>query len=255
MMANQQKCDSFIEMDTQHTEKSSEGHLHIITQAIREIALIFEQLGFSVVSGPELEKEFYNFDALNIPPHHPARDMQDTFWVKTKKGESRELLRTHTSSVQSRFLESIKENPHPCKIIVPGKVYRNEATDATHEAQFYQVEGLYVNKMTSMSELKGVLEAFFKAFLGNDAKIRFRPSYFGFVEPGVEVDVWWNNRWLEIFGGGIVHPQVFTSVGIDPKQWSGFAFGGGVERMIMIRYGIDDIRRLFSGDIRFLNQF
>ncbi len=229
--------------------------LHPITSVIREISLIFAELGFQVITGPELETEFYNFDALNVPADHPARDMQDTFWIKTKPGEDKKVLRTHTSSVQVRFLEQMKDNPKPCKIIIPGKVYRNEATDATHEAQFYQLEGLYVNKTVSMAELKGTLEFFFKKFLGDDVKIRFRPSYFGFVEPGVEVDVWWKNRWLEICGAGIVHPHVIKSAGLDPKVWKGFAFGGGIDRLVLLRYGVDDIRHLYSGDLRLVNQF
>ena len=231
------------------------GHLHIITQAIRQAALIFDKIGFSVVQGPELETEFYNFDALNIPTDHPARDMQDTFWIKTKPGEEKKVLRTHTSSVQIRFMESIKDNPRPFKIIVPGKVYRNEATDATHEAQFYQLEGLYVNKMVSMAELKGVLEYFFKEFFGPDVKIRFRPSYFAFVEPGVEVDMWWKNQWLEVAGAGLVHPNVIKASGLNPEIWKGFAFGAGIDRLIMLRLGIDDIRLLYSGDLRLINQF
>lgn len=243
---------------------SQSGHLHPVTSVIREIAAIFDKIGFSVAQGPELETEFYNFDALNVPKDHPARDMQDTFWVKGKKTDAERLvLRTHTSSVQVRFMESIKDKPHPFKIIIPGKVYRNEATDATHEAQFFQIEGLYVNEKVSMAELKGTLEYFFKEFLGPDAKIRFRASYFGFVEPGVEVDVWWKNpnrpddngRWLEMFGAGLVHPHVIKSAGLDPNKWQGFAFGGGVDRLVLLRYGIDDIRHLYSGDLRLINQF
>jgi len=236
-------------------ENTPKGHLHIITQAIRDISSIFDKMGFSVASGPELETEFHNFDALNIPADHPARDMQDTFWIKTKPGEERKVLRTHTSSVQIRFMESIKDNPRPIKIIAPGKVYRNEATDATHEAQFYQVECLYLNKTASMAELKGTLEFFFKEFLGPDTKIRFRPSYFPFVEPAVEVDVWWKDKWLEIFGAGPVHPNVLRDAGINPDEWKGFAFGGGIDRLIMLRYGIDDIRHIYSGDLRLINQF
>ncbi|MDP3989483.1 MAG: phenylalanine--tRNA ligase subunit alpha [bacterium] len=231
------------------------GHLHIITLAIRDISLIFNKIGFSVATGPELETEFYNFDALNIPADHPARDMQDTFWIKTKENEEKKVLRTHTSSIQVRYMERIKDTPQPFKIIMPGKVYRNEATDATHEAQFHQVEGLYVNKMASMAELKGTLEFFFKEFLGPEAKIRFRPSYFAFVEPGVEVDVWWNDRWLEVFGAGLVHPDVMQYAGFNPDEWKGFAFGGGIDRLVLLRYGIDDIRHLYSGDLRLIDQF
>ncbi|MBI5133925.1 MAG: phenylalanine--tRNA ligase subunit alpha [Candidatus Taylorbacteria bacterium] len=237
------------------SEANKRGHLHPVTSVIREMSAIFDKMGFSVAQGPELETEFYNFDALNIPADHPARDMQDTFWIKTKPGEEKRVLRTHTSPVQVRFMEAMKADPKPVKIIVPGKVYRNEATDATHEAQFYQIEGLYVNKEVSMAELKGTLERFFGEFLGPDARIRFRSSYFGFVEPGVEVDVWWKDRWLEMLGAGIVHPEVIKSAGLDPKVWKGFAFGGGVDRFVLLRYGIDDIRHLYSGDLRLINQF
>lgn len=236
--------------------ESIKGHLHPVTSVIREMCAIFDRMGFSVAQGPELEDEFHNFDALNIPADHPARDMQDTFWIKTKPGEERKVLRTHTSPVQVRFMEGVaKTGPRPFKIVMPGKVYRNEATDATHEAQFYQIEGLYVNKAVSMAELKGTLERFFKEFLGPDVKIRFRSSYFGFVEPGVEVDVWWKNRWLELVGAGIVHPRVIEAAGLDSNEWKGFAFGFGVDRLVMLRYGIDDIRHLYSGDLRLINQF
>jgi len=235
--------------------QEEQGHLHIITQAIRDISAIFDKMGFSVQAGPELDTEFHNFDALGMNEDHPARDMQDTFWIKTKPGEDKKALRPHTSSVQIRFLESVKDKMEPFKIIVPGKVFRNETTDATHEAQFFQFECMYVNKKVSMTELKGTLDQFFKDFIGPDAKIRFRPSFFPFVEPGVEVDVWWKDRWLEIFGAGTVHPDVFRSVGIDPEKWQGFAFGGGIDRLIMLRYGIDDIRHLYNGDLRLINQF
>lgn len=235
------------------------GHLNPITSVIREISTIFNELGFSVAAGPELEDDFHNFDALNIPKDHPARDMQDTFWVKDTKGGENKVLRTHTSSVQVRFMEKVAKLPKaeqkPFKIIVPGKVYRNEATDATHEAQFYQIEGLYVNKNVSMAELKGTLDYFFKKLLGPDAKIRFRSSFFGFVEPGVEVDVWHNGKWLEVMGAGIVHPNVIKSCGLDPVEWKGFAFGGGIDRLAIIKYGIDDIRHFYQGDLRFTTQF
>ncbi len=232
-----------------------QGHLHILTQTIRDISLIFDEIGFTPVTGPELETEFYNFDALNIPADHPARDMQDTFWLKAKEGEERKLMRTHTSSVQVRHMQKLKDNPKPFKIIVPGKVYRNEATDATHEAQFYQIEGMYVNKTVSMAELKGTLEFFFKRFLGPEVEMRFRPSYFGFVEPGVEVDVLWRGKWLEMLGAGLIHPEVMKAGGWDPNEWKGFAFGGGIDRLVLLRYGIDDIRHLYSGDLRLINQF
>jgi phenylalanyl-tRNA synthetase alpha chain len=239
-------------------QKSVLGHLHPITSVIREMCSIFDGMGFSVTTGPELETEFHNFDALNVPGDHPARDMQDTFWIKTKLGEAKKVLRTHTSSVQIRFMEKIAssaEGPRPFKVVMPGKVYRNEATDATHEAQFHQFEGLYVNRSVSLAELKGALERFFKEFLGPETKIRFRSSYFGFVEPGVEVDLWWKNRWLEVCGAGIVHPNVIKAAGLDPAVWKGFAFGMGIDRLVLMRYGVDDIRHLYSGDLRLINQF
>lgn len=231
------------------------GHLHIITQTIRQIYDIFRKIGFSVALGPELETEFYNFDALNVPKDHPARDMQDTFWIrmpKSEDGKDKMLLRTHTSSVQARYMETHKP---PFKIIVPGKVFRNEAIDATHEAQFHQIEGLYVDKIVSIADLKSTLEYFFKELMGSGAEIRFRPSFFGFVEPGVEVDVKFKGKWLEVFGAGLVHPNVFKAVKLDPKEWQGFAFGGGIDRLIMVKYGIDDIRQIYSGDLRFVHQF
>lgn len=239
-------------------QSAQKGHLHPVTSVIREMVAIFDRMGFSVATGPELETEFHNFDALNIPGDHPARDMQDTFWIKTKPGEGKKVLRTHTSSVQIRFMEAMAKRqggPIAFKTIMPGKVYRNEATDATHEAQFHQLEGLYVNKSVSMAELKGTLERFFREFLGPEAKIRLRSSYFAFVEPGVEVDVMWKGKWLEVCGAGLVHPNVIKATGLDPQVWKGFAFGFGVDRLVMLRYGIDDIRHMYAGDLRLINQF
>lgn len=236
------------------------GHLHPITTAIRDIQAIFAKMGFEVAAGPELETEFYNFDALNIPKDHPARDMQDTFWIKTEnqadllQGErsTRPVLRTHTSPVQIRYMELHKP---PYRIIVPGKVFRNEATDATHEAQFYQIEGLVVDKKVSMADLKGTLEQFYTEFFGSDMKVRFRPSFFPFVEPALEVDIFFKGKWLEVKGAGLVHPNVFKAAGLDPEEWQGFAFGGGIERLTMIRYGINDVREFYNGDLRFIHQF
>jgi phenylalanyl-tRNA synthetase alpha chain len=239
------------------------GHLHPITSFVRQAVSIFEELGFSFADGPELEQEFYNFDALNIPKDHPSRDMQDTFWIKTpdlKNAEphndksERKVLRTQTSAVQVRYLEKNKENL-PCAIIVPGKVYRNEATDATHEAQFYQLEALYVNKDVSLSNLKSTIEHFFKKLYGNDMEICFRPSFFPFVEPGVEVDMLFNGKWLEMGGAGMVHSNVLKSAGIDSNIWKGFAFGFGIDRLVMRQNNIPDVRMLFDGDLRFINQF
>ena len=227
----------------------SKGHLHPATQLIREIVQIFDDMGFAVASGPELEKEHYNFDALNIPKDHPSRDMQDTFWIK---GADRNLLTTQTSAIQIRFME---QNKPPFRIIAPGKVYRNEATDATHEVQFYQIEGLLVDKVATLAELKGTLEHVLKKIFGDDITIRFRPSYFPFVEPAVEVDMKWKDKWLEVGGAGMVHPNVLRAVNLDPKEWSGFAFAFGLDRLLMLKYGVDDIRHLYTGDLRFINQF
>ena len=234
-----------------------QGHLHPLTRIIREIAVIFSDLGYEIAQGPELETEFYNFDALNMPKDHPARDMQDTFWIKQSKedvvaGKERTVLRTHTSSVQIRYMQSHKP---PFQIIAPGKVFRNEATDATHEAQFYQLEALCVGKDISLAHLKGTLETMFKKLFGDDVEIRFRPSFFPFTEPSVEVDMRWKDRWLEMGGAGVVHPNVFKSVGIDPLQWSGFAFGFGLDRIAMLKYNITDVRLLYGGDLRVANQF
>jgi phenylalanyl-tRNA synthetase alpha chain len=232
------------------------GHSHVINKEIKRMTDIFAELGFVIANGPELETEFYNFDALNIPADHSSRDMQDTFWVKTAPstdGKSeRKLLRTHTSPVQIRFMQNHKP---PFGILAPGKVYRNEATDATHEFQFHQVEGMYINKNVSLRDLKGTLDYFFKKYYGPDVKIRFRPSYFPFVEPGVEIDIWVNGRWLEVMGAGVMHPNVLKSGGIDPTEWSGFAFGMGFDRIVMAKYGIDDVRLLYSGDLRLVRQF
>ena len=237
----------------------SQGRLHPITVAIRDIADIFSRMGFGVSHGPELEEEHYNFDALNIPADHPARDMQDTFWIQGREGS---VLRTHTSPMQIRYMESQmkKSIEPPYRIIVPGKVFRNEATDATHEAQFFQSEGLVVGENISLAHLKGTLEQFFKEYLGDGVQIRFRPSFFSFTEPSVEIDVWFEapgkeGRWLEVMGGGMVHPRVLENAGIDSKKYQGFAFGGGIERLLMIKYGISDVRLFHGGDIRFVYGF
>lgn len=235
------------------------GHIHPISKAIFEISQIFSEMGFRVAEGPELEMEFYNFDALNVPKDHPARDMQDTFWIKSLKSEidnqeksNRSVLRTHTSGVQVREME---KGELPIRIIVPGKVFRNEATDATHEVQFYQLEGLMVDREVSMANLKAVLLNFFEKYLGKDIELRFRPSFFPFTEPSVEVDVKFKGRWLEMMGAGLVHPKVLKNSGVDPVKWQGFAFGGGLDRLVMVKYGIDDVRYLYNGDLRLINQF
>jgi phenylalanyl-tRNA synthetase alpha chain len=236
------------------------GHMHPITRTILEITAIFEKMGFSVVQGLEVETDYYNFQALNIPADHPARDMQDTFWVAP--GEI--LLRTHTSPMQVRTMQQTRP---PVRVVVPGKVYRNEAVDATHEAMFHQVEGLLVDEYCTMADLKGCLERFAHELFGPERRLRFRGSYFPFTEPSAEVDISCGicngtgcrsckySGWLEILGSGMVHPKLLREVGYDPTKYRGFAFGMGVERIAMLKYGIGEIR-LFSGnDLRFLRQF
>jgi phenylalanyl-tRNA synthetase alpha chain len=236
------------------------GHMHPITRTILEITAIFEKMGFSVVQGLEVETDYYNFQALNIPADHPARDMQDTFWVAP--GEI--LLRTHTSPMQVRTMQQTRP---PVRVVVPGKVYRNEAVDATHEAMFHQVEGLLVDEYCTMADLKGCLERFAHELFGPERRLRFRGSYFPFTEPSAEVDISCGicngtgcrsckySGWLEILGSGMVHPKLLREVGYDPTRYRGFAFGMGVERIAMLKYGIGEIR-LFSGnDLRFLRQF
>src|SRR3990167_5291624 len=243
-------------------KERSAGHLHPISSAILQIREIFDELGFEVAEGPELEDEWHNFDALNVPKDHPSRDMQDTFWLKQPENfqipnskfqkNQKLLLRTHTSPVQIRYMEQkLKEGiKPPYRIIAPGKVFRNEATDATHEAQFFQLEALYVDKNVSMAHLKGVLEFFFKRFFGPKVEIRFRPSFFSFTEPSAEVDMKWKGKWLEMVGSGLVHPNVLKAVGLDRKAYSGFAFGCGIDRLVMLKYGIPDIRMFYNGDLR-----
>jgi phenylalanyl-tRNA synthetase alpha chain len=225
------------------------GHIHPVTGTIKELTELFEEMGFSVATGPEMEDEWHNFDALNFLKDHPARDMQDTFWL-----ENGMVLRPHTSSVQVRFMEN---NQPPFAIISPGKVFRNEATDKTHEAQFHQIEALAVSENISMANLKYYLESIVKKLFGEDFEIRLRPSYFPFVEPGVEVDVKkkGEKKWIEILGAGMVHPNVLEAVGIDSKKYTGFAFGVGVDRLAFLKYGIDDIRDLYNGDLRVVKQF
>lgn len=235
------------------------GHQHPLSKMISEINSIFAEIGFVFAEGPEAETEHYNFDQLNFPKDHPARDMQDTFFFKKVDCLEPLVLRTHTSPVQVRYME--KHEP-PIRVIVPGKVFRNEATDATHEAQFHQLEGMYVDKGAHMGHLKGTLEYFFSKFFDGDIEIRFRPSFFPFVEPGVEVDMMLKNsdsklanKWIEVMGAGMIHPNVLKNSGIDPTVYSGFAFGMGIDRLAVMKYGIDDIRNLYNGDLRFVNQF
>lgn len=304
-------------------ENDKNKHIHPITRIIQDMTTIFLDMGFEIESGPEIEDEYHNFDALNVPKDHPARDMQDTFWLRTdsesrcekkektlsgqdpqilvKKSKNfvnifqyifsifkffpskfespiskrdfesvlkpknlKRLLRTHTSPVQIRYTE---KNKPPFAIVVPGKVFRNEATDATHDAQFHQVEGLVVGENITLANLKGTLEVFLQKIFGEGIKIRLRPGYFPFVEPGVEIDMVCfkckgegcsscsHNGWIEILGAGMVHPNVLNNVGIDSRKYQGFAFGIGVDRIAMLKYGIDDIRLFYSGDLRLVNQF
>lgn len=236
------------------------GHTHLINQTIAEINEIFTKLGFSFADGPLIENEWYNFDALNVPRDHPARDAQDTFFVK---GAKEAVLRTHTSPVQVRYMEAMQKQGilPPYRIIVPGMVFRNEATDATHEAAFHQVEGLVIDKKgkVTLAHLKGTLETFMSEYFGREIKTRFRPGYFPFVEPGVEVDIYYTSprgeKWIEVLGAGMVHPNVLKSAGIDPEEYQGFAFGTGIERIVAIKYEVDDVRLFQGGDLRFVNQF
>jgi phenylalanyl-tRNA synthetase alpha chain len=239
-------------------EIENKGHLHPISLVIKEIESIFSQLGFSFAYGPQIESEYYNFDALNIPEDHPARDLWDTFWLE--ENNLGELLRTHTSNVQIHHMEA--QEP-PIRIIAPGKVFRYEGTDATHETQFFQVEGLLIDKDITMGDLKGTLEHFFTELFGEDMEVRLRPSFFPFVEPGVEVDMRLmnlsgagkGNPWIEVLGAGMVHPKVLENVGIDPRAYQGFAFGVGIDRLLMLKYGVSDIRLLYNGDLRIVEQF
>ena len=235
------------------------GRRHPLEQTLDSIKEIFISMGFSIEEGPEVELDYYNFEALNIPKNHPARGEQDTFYI-----DDSIVLRTQTSPIQIRVME--KEKP-PIKIIAPGKVYRSDAVDATHSPIFYQMEGLVVDKGVRFSDLKGTLDLFARKMFGDKVKTKFRPHHFPFTEPSCEMDatcfvckgegckVCKGSGWIEVLGGGMVHPQVFRNCGIDPEVYSGFAFGFGVDRMVMLNYGIDDIRQLYENDMRFLNQF
>jgi len=237
------------------------GTLHVVTQTVRDIVAAFVQMGFEIVEGPEIELDYYNFELLNIPPEHPARSLHDTFYIA---GNDQLVLRTHTSPNQIRVMQ--REKP-PIRVIVPGKCYRDEATDATHEAYFYQIEGLAVDKNVTLADLKGTLAALAHALFGESRKVRFRCDYFPYVEPGVDLAIECQicggrgcrackfTGFLEIMGAGMVHPQVLRNGGIDPDVYSGFAFGLGPERIAMLRHGIDDIRLYYGNDLRFLRQF
>ena len=225
------------------------GSIHILEQTMLDIKKIFSEIGFNVAYGPEIDDDYHNFSALNVPEHHPARDMQDTFFI-----DKDIVLRTHTSNVQIHLME--EEEP-PLRFIVPGRVYRNEAISYKSYCLFHQVEGLFVDKNVSFSQLKGCLEYFAKKMFGANRKMRWRPSYFPFTEPSAEVDIWdeQRNQWMEILGCGMVDPEVFKSVGYDTNVWRGYAFGMGVERIAMLKHDIDDIRLFYNGDVRFLRQF
>lgn len=223
------------------------GHLHPLSQTLREIVAIFEKMGFDVYCGPEVDDEWNNFDALNMPADHPARDMQDTFYLTDGR-----LLRTHTSNCQVRYGQN---HSLPIRAVFPGRVYRNEATDAKHETALYQIEGLYIDKNVKVGHLFGTLADFFKKMYGPETAIRFSPSFFPFVEPGFQVDVKYRGKWLELLGAGMVHPVVLKNMKIDADKYSGFAFGMGVDRLAMLKYNFDDIRSLRRADLRFLKQF
>lgn len=234
------------------------GHIHPITRTIEDVSNAFTKLGFSIITGNEVDDEYHNFDALNIPEDHPARNPQDTFYLKDGR-----LLRTHTSPVQIHFM---KENKPPFQIVAPGKVFRYEATDRTHEIQFHQMEGLAVGEDVSMANLKYYLNNFIKELFGENIETQFRPGFFPFVEPGVEIDLKCfkchgkgcptcsHSGWIEVLGAGLVHPNVLNNVGIDSTKYQGFAFGIGIERIAMLKYGVDDIRNFFTGDLRLINQ-
>jgi len=260
------------------------GHLHPLTLVLRKVQDIFQSMGFSIVEGPEIENEWYNFDALNIPKDHPARDLWNTLWLRQnykpytlnskQKGlkskvyglesKAKLLLRTHTSPVQVRYME--KHNP-PLRIIVPGRVFRHEATDASHEVNFYHLEGLMVDKNVSVANFKAIIQKFYQKFFEKNVEIRLIPCYFPFTEPSFEVDITClacggkgcsacqKTGWMEMMGAGMVHPNVFKNSGLNPREWQGFAFGMGLDRLAMMKYKINDIRLFYSGDLRFLNQF
>ncbi|QOW20354.1 phenylalanine--tRNA ligase subunit alpha [Lysobacter ciconiae] len=235
---------------------ASRGGLHPVSRTLERITDIFGRLGFELADGPEIEDDWHNFEALNFPPHHPARAMHDTFYMRPDGSGVARLLRTHTSGVQVRYM---KDHSPPLRMIAAGKVYRSDS-DQTHTPMFHQVEGLLVDEHASFADLKGTLAEFVRAFFERDFQMRFRPSYFPFTEPSAEVDIAWEQpdgsmRWLEVLGCGMVHPNVLRNIGVDPEKYTGFAFGLGVERFAMLRYGVDDLRSFFENDVRFLKQF
>lgn len=225
--------------------------LHPVTIFYRQAISVFEEIGFEVFEGPEIETEWYNFDGLNVPDDHPSRDVQDTFWLKEVSGD-RHPLRTHNTAVDLRVM---KDEKPPIKAIIPGRCFRNEKLDATHEATFYQLDGFAIDKNITMSDLKGLFEHVFKKLFGENVEMRFRPHYYPFVEPGMDVDMKREGKWMEILGSGMLHPKVLKNMGVDARKWQGFAFGIGFDRLAMLKFNINDIRLLHSGDLRFLNQF
>lgn len=270
LLSRRAELESRAALPTEPTDFSAPGRrrrlgrLHPLTHVTEDIVRSFRKIGFVVADGPELEDEHHCFDALNTPADHPARDTQDTFYLASPTaptpgtGPAPLLLRTHTSSVQIRVME---KQPPPVRILVPGRVYRRDNADATHNPTFHQIEGLYVDRGVTVGDLKGTVEFVFKELLGADVQIRFRPHYFSYTEPSFEIDFSsaltrkMGRTWLEIAGCGMVHPQVFENVGYDPEEWTGWAFGFGIERIAMIRYAINDIRLFYENDLRFLHQF
>lgn len=261
LLLNQKLESDFI--DVTQSYPTQKGALHPLSKVQRHIENIFTGMGFEIADGPEVETEWHNFEALNVPAHHPARDMQDTFFVNSRQKDPKQnaVLRTQTSNIQIRKMLA---HGAPVRIIAPGRVYRNEDVDATHDAMFYQVEGLVVDQNISISHLKGTLETMLSAVFAKPMKVRIRPGYFPFVEPGLEVDIWWEytdkngedkGRWLEFCGAGMVHPNVLRNSGVDPEKFSGFAFGFGLTRLVMMKYGIEDIRLLATNKREFLEQF
>jgi phenylalanyl-tRNA synthetase alpha chain len=236
---------------TEVMARPQRGHAHVVTQAWERLEDVFIGLGFQIAEGPEVENDWYNFEALNMPPDHPARSMHDTFYLEGDKGTT--VLRTHTSPVQIRVMQTV---PPPIYMIMPGRVFRNETTDATHLAVFHQLEGLVIDRGITLADLAGTIDAFTKAFFGAEFGSRLRPSYFPFTEPSAEFDIQTpSGEWLELGGSGMVHPNVLRAGGLDPEEWSGFAFGFGIDRMAKERHAIGDVREMYSNDLRFVEQF
>jgi phenylalanyl-tRNA synthetase alpha chain len=240
-------------------KENKKGLIHPLTLLADEAYKVFSEMGFEIATGPEIESEWYNFDVLNVPADHPARDMQDTFVIKNAKDNTeKKVLRTHTTSVTARSIEQAGKEGRmlegPLAFISIGKVFRNEATDATHEMQFFQIDGGMVGEDISLADLKGVLTHFYKKMLGEEVEIEFRPSFFPFTEPSIEVFAKFKGKWLEMMGAGVIHPNVLRNIGLDPRKVQGFAFGGGLDRIAMIKWGIPDVRLFYQGDLR-LNQF